>query len=383
MKVFSYGKQSVSSEDIDAVVEVLKSDNLTQGPKITEFEHDICEYTGAKYCVAVSNATMALHLTILAARIKSGDEVITSPNTFVASANCAKYVGASVKFADMDPETANINIDEIKNQITEKTKAIIPVHFAGQSCDMEAIYSLAKEKNIFVIEDAAHAIGSDYRNTKVGSCTYSDMAVFSFHPVKTITTGEGGAITTNDEELYRKLLSRRSHGITRNPEEMSRNEGLWYYEMQNLGFNYRMTDMQAALGISQLKKLDQFKSKRRDIVSLYRKLFENDSRVSFLKEMDFSDACFHLCPILINFEKLGISKKQFMQDLFDVGLRLQVHYIPIHLQPYYQKQGFSKGDYPNSEKYYEQTVSLPLYPELSESDVRYIVQIFLKVLDNA
>jgi UDP-4-amino-4,6-dideoxy-N-acetyl-beta-L-altrosamine transaminase len=381
MKIFGYGKQSISSDDIEAVVEVLKSNFLTQGPKIIEFEHDICEYTGAKYCIAVSNATAALHIAIAAIGVGENDEVITTPNTFVASANCAKYVGASVKFADIDPETANISVSEIKSQFTVKTKAIIPVHFAGQSCDMEAIYSLAKEKNIFIIEDAAHAIGSTYKSTKVGSCKYSDMTVFSFHPVKTITTGEGGVITTNNENLYKKLLHLRSHGIVKN-HEMIETHGKWYYEMHQLGFNYRMTDIQAALGISQLKKIEQFKEKRRHIVSLYKELFAKDSRISFLEEKEYSNACLHLCPILIDFEGLKIDKKKFVNDLFDVGLHLQVHYIPVHLQPYYQKLGFSKGEYPAAEKYYEQTISLPLYPDLSDNDVDYIAETFLMVLNN-
>jgi UDP-4-amino-4,6-dideoxy-N-acetyl-beta-L-altrosamine transaminase len=381
MKIFSYGKQTILSDDINAVIEVLKSDYLTQGPKIKEFETAICEYTGAKYCVVVSNATAALHITMLAIDIASDNEVITSPNSFVASANCAKYVGASIKFADIDPETANMDIKEIKNCITTRTKAIIPVHFAGQSCDMEAIYNLAKERSIYIIEDAAHALGSDYKKTKVGSCVYSDMTVFSFHPVKSITTGEGGAITTNNEELYEKLLLLRSHGIMKT-SEMQKIHGRWRYEMQKLGFNYRMSDIQAALGISQLKKLDEFKKQRRNIVLKYKELFKNDDRILFLKEKNFSNACFHLCPVLIDFKKQKISKIKFMEELFNNGLHLQVHYIPIHLQPYYQEQGFSKGNYPHAERYYEETISLPLYPGLSMDDVKYIAQTFMKVLDN-
>ena len=382
MRKYNYGKQSMFQDDIEAVVGVLKSDYLTQGIKINEFEKSICNYTNSKYCVVVANATAALHLCMAISDINPNDEVITSPNTFVASANCIKYVNSIVKFADIESETGNICFTEIKKQITEKTKAIIPVHFAGQACDMSKIYDLAKNNSITVIEDASHAIGSDYKNTKVGSCIYSDMTVFSFHPVKTITTGEGGAITTNNEEIYNKLLQFRSHGIVKDSNKMTKNEGLWYYEMQNLGFNYRMTDLQAALGISQLSKLNQFKEKRRNITSMYKQLFKDDERISFLEEKDFSDACFHLCPILIDFKKLNFDKKQFMQNLFDVGLQLQVHYIPVHLHPYYQKQGFRYGDFPNSEKYYEKTISLPLYPALSNEDVQYIAKTFLKVLND-
>lgn len=381
MRIFGYGKQSISDDDINCAVEVLKSDFLTQGPKIKEFEIAICEYTGAKHCVVVSNATAALHLSMLAIELDSSDEVITSPNTFAASANCVKYAGGTVKFSDIDLETANISVSEIKNAITDKTKAIIPVHFAGQSCDMEAIYDIAKERNIFVIEDAAHAIGSSYKSTKVGSCLYSDMTVFSFHPVKTITTGEGGAITTNNKELYEKLLLLRSHGIVKNPE-MQKEHGKWYYEMQSLGFNYRMTDIQAALGISQLKRVDKFKEIRRNIVSKYKELFQNDERISFLEEKSFSNACFHLCPVMIDFENLKIDRIKFMNNLADNGLQMQVHYIPVHLHPYYKSLGFSKGDFPLAEKYYEQTISLPCYADLSDDDVEYIYRTFERVFDN-
>ncbi|MDR0580798.1 MAG: UDP-4-amino-4,6-dideoxy-N-acetyl-beta-L-altrosamine transaminase, partial [Holosporaceae bacterium] len=333
MKIYSYGKQSISQRDINAVVDALNSDTLTQGALIQEFEKNISKYTDAKYCVALSSATAALHLSMIALKIGEDDEVITSTNTFVASANCARYVGASVRFADIDPETANISVCEIKKQITSKTKAIIPVHFAGQSCDMEAVHDLAQERGLYVVEDAAHAFGSDYKNKKVGSCTYSDMTIFSFHPVKTITTGEGGAVTTNNKELYEKILLLRSHGIEKK-SSMIETHGKWYYEMHQLGFNYRMTEIQAALGISQLKKVEQFKEKRRYIISLYKKLFSEDSRIAFLEEKEYSNACFHLCPVLIDFEKLKIDKKKFIDGLFDVGLRLQIHYIPVHWQPY-------------------------------------------------
>jgi len=360
-KKYSYGKQNLDLKDYLAVFSTLKSPFLTCGPKVKEFEQSICDYTGAKYCVAVSNATAGLHLAMLALGIKEGDEVITTPITFLSSANCVRFVGGTVKFADIDPETANINPVEIEKQITSKTKGIIPVHFAGQSCDMERIYKIAKDNNLFVVEDAAHAIGSDYKDTKVGSCKYSDMTVFSFHPVKTITTGEGGAVTTNNKELYEKLCAFRAHGMHKDGE-MTKN---WKYEMRELGFNYRMTDIQAALGVSQMKKLDKFKKRRREIVDYYNK----NLGLPHLIEKDFSNACFHLYPVMVR------NRESFYFKARANGLNLQVHYIPVHTQPYYKDlEGYKDGDFPNAEIYYKKCISLPLYPSLTDGDLREIVK---------
>lgn len=363
---YNYGKQYLDENDYQAVLEVLKSDFLTCGPKVKEFENKLCEYTGAKYCVAVSNATAGLHLAMLALGIQKGDEVITSPITFLSSANCTQFVGADVVFADIEKETANIDVIKIEQKITSKTKAIIPVHFAGQSCDMEKISQLAQKHNLFVVEDAAHAIGSDYKNTKVGSCQFSDMTVFSFHPVKTITTGEGGAITTNNEQLYKKLLAFRAHGMHKT-ETM---QNTWEYEMIELGFNYRLTDIQAALGITQLQKLEQFKKRRREIVDFY----NHNLNLPHLTEKEFSNACFHLYPILIE------NRREFYFKAKEKGLNLQIHYIPVHLQPYYQKQGYKKGDYPVAEAYYEKCISLPLYPSLTDNDLIAITQIIQGII---
>ena len=356
MKTYSYGKQHITDEDIQSVVEVLKSPYLTCGPKVSEFEQAICDYTGAKYCVAVNSATSGLHIAMLAAGVGVGDEVITTPITFLASANCARYCGADVKFADIEKDTANIDPEEIKKHLSAKTKALVPVHFAGQSCDMERIAKIAKENNLIVVEDAAHAIGSEYKGSKVGSCKYSDMTVFSFHPVKTITTAEGGAVTTNDEALYKKLLAYRSHGMHHTQD--------WKYDMIELGFNYRMTDVQAALGISQMKKLAQFKKRRREIVDFYNK----NLGLPHLIEREFSNACFHLYPILVE------DREEFYHNARKVGLNLQVHYIPVHTQPYYQTQGYKWGDYPNAEEYYNHCISLPLYPDLTDEDLEEIVK---------
>lgn len=364
MEIYGYGKQHLDEDDYEAVLETLKSPFLTCGPKVAEFEKAICDYTGAKYCVAVNSATSGLHIAMLAAGVGTGDEAITTPITFLASANCARYVGANVVFADIDSKTANIAPEEIRKHLTEKTKAIVPVHFAGQSCDMEAIYNIAEkaERKIFVIEDAAHAIGSEYKGEKVGSCKYSDMTVFSFHPVKTITTCEGGAVTTNNEELYQKLLAYRSHGMHHTED--------WKYEMIELGMNYRMTDVQAALGISQLKKLATFKKRRREIVEYYNK----NLGLPHLEEADFSDACFHLYPVLVE------NRKKFYHDARNVGLNLQVHYIPVHTQPYYKQFGYKWGDYPNAEEYYEHCISLPLYPDLTDGDLEVIVDRIKEIL---
>lgn len=357
MKVYNYGKHHLELDDYLSVLSVLKSPFLTYGPKVAEFERAICNYTGARYCVAVNSATSGLHIAMLAAGIGADDEVITSPITFLSSANCARLVGATVRFADICPDTANISPREIAKNISQKTKAVVSVHFAGQSCDMKVIgEALPKDRKVYVIEDAAHAIGSEYYGSKVGSCKYSDMTVFSFHPVKTITTCEGGAVTTNNETLYKKLLAYRSHGMHRTEN--------WKYDMIELGLNYRMTDIQAAIGITQLKKLEKFKKRRREIVAFY----NENLGVKHLIERDFSNACFHLYPILVE------NRESFYLAARKVGLNLQVHYIPVHTQPYYRQFGYKAGDYPNAENYYAHCISLPLYYDLSDGDLKEIVK---------
>jgi perosamine synthetase len=370
MSSYSYGKQTIGQSDIDAVVATLKSDFLTQGSKVKEFEDKICEVTGAKYAVAVSSGTAALHLSILALGLKPKDAGLTSPMTFAASANCLRYVGATVQFADIDSNTGLISPEEIKKKITPETKVIIPVHYSGQSADMEMIHEIAKSNNIYVIEDAAHAIGSTYQGYRVGSCQYSDLTTFSFHPVKTITTGEGGAITTNSKKLYDKLMTLRSHGITKMPEKYP-----WYYEMNELGYNYRLPDILAALGISQINKLSIFTKKRANLVKQYQHAFKNNPHCRVLKELSNRKTAFHLFPLLINFSKIKITKQELFRKLASRGINLQVHYIPVHYQPYYKQLGFKVGDYPHSEAYYDQEVSLPLYPALTSKDVKIIIKI--------
>lgn len=364
---YGYGRQCLDEEDIQAVQEVLAGDYLTCGPAIPEFEKVICDYTGAKYCVAVSNGTAALHLAALALELGEGDEGISSPITFLSSTNCLCFTGATPVFADIDHRTANIDPQEIKKKISSRTKVIIPVHFAGQSCDMEAIQQIARENGLYVIEDAAHAIGSSYRDSKVGSCRYSDMTTFSFHPVKTVTTAEGGAITTNNPELYKRLKALRAHGMHKDGHMASN----WEYEMRELGYNYRMTDMQAALGLSQLKKLERFKKRRREIVDYYNR----NLALPHLAEETYSDACFHLYPVLVP------DRESFYYRARQEGLNLQVHYIPVHTQPYYrEKFGYRIGDFPKAEKYYSQCISLPLYPSLTDEDLEEIVRRIKKIL---
>lgn len=360
MKVYGYGHQSIDDTDIAAVVSILKGDSLTCGPAVKDFENAICAYTGARYCVAVANATAGLHIAALAAGLGIGDEAITSPITFLSSANCIAFTGAKPVFADINPRTGNISVEEIAQRITTRTKALVPVHFAGQSCDMAQISMIAKKHGLAVIEDAAHAIGSTYNGEKVGSCRYSDMTVFSFHPVKTITTGEGGAVTTNDPELYKKLCALRAHGVHKDGE-MSRT---WEYEMRELGYNYRITDIQCALGISQLKRLEEFKRRRREIVDYY----NEHLGLPHLEEESFSNACFHLYPVLVE------NRRDFYFKAREVGLNLQVHYIPVHTQPYYRDVwGYKWGDYPRAEEYYRRCISLPLYPALTDEDLVEIV----------
>lgn len=378
-----YGKQSIEADDIRAVVNVLSAERVTQGPKVEEFESALAEYCNAKYTVAVNSGTSALHIACLAAGIEEGDEVITSPITFVASANCAVYCGATPIFGDIDRWTYNISSEGIETRITERTKAVIPVHFAGQSCDMEVIQQIVKaaEKKygnkIYIIEDACHALGSLYRAKKVGSCAYSDMAVMSFHPVKHITTGEGGAVLSNDESLDRKLRLLRSHGITNRTFELvaSNSKDPWYYEQVDLGYNYRITDIQCALGLSQLRKLPRIIARRREIVDKYNASFVGLQFIQTPFEAAECRSNFHLYVLLFNFEKMGKGRAQIMTELNDKGIKTQVHYIPVHTQPYFKKRfGTNWGNCPNAEQYYQRCLSIPLYPTMSDHDMELVIE---------
>lgn len=370
-----YGRQSISDEDIQSVVDVLKSDFLTQGPQVSAFEKAICDYTGAKYCVVVANGTAALHIAVASLELPVGSEGITSPITFTASATSMAYCGVEPRFADIDETTLCLSPEAFKNAITPKTRLVTPVHFTGRGCDMALISLIAKEHGIRIIEDAAHAIGSDYQDGgKIGSCKYSDLTIFSFHPVKTITTGEGGAVTTNDPELYERLQLLRSHGITKESRLLEKNPGPWYYEMQTLGFNYRMTDIQAALGVSQMKRLDMFKARRLEIIKQYNTSF---GAVSWLKtpcETFQESFCYHLYVVRIDWEKLGKLRVEVMAELRSKGILTQVHYIPVHTQPFYQQSyGTKNGDFPYAEAYYEQALSLPLYQGMTDRDVKLVI----------
>jgi len=373
MKMISYGRQSITEEDISAVTNVLKSDYLTQGPKVSEFENAICAQTGAKYCVAVANGTAALHIAVAVLNIDKGFEGITTSITFVASANCMRYNGLVPRFADINDKTYNIDPSSISERINDKTRLLIPVHFAGQPADMVTISELAQQKGLYVIEDAAHAIGSQYADgSYVGNCKYSDMTTFSFHPVKTITTGEGGAITTNSKELYGKLLLLRNHGITKDENILTSNPGPWYYEMHELGFNYRMAEMQAALGISQLSRLSEFKKRRREIVSFYNAAFAAIQWLATPWEAQDISSCFHLYVVKINFEEIKRSRKQVMEYLFSKNVGTQVHYIPVTSFPYYQK--FKVDACPQADRYYEQCLSIPLFPAMTDAEMMHVVE---------
>jgi len=372
-----YGRQWIDEADKKAVDAVLGSAYLTQGPAIEQFENEIKSITKAKYCVAVSNATQGLHMSVAALEIDEEAEGITTPITFVASANCFITNNLVPIFADIDPRTYNISPEEIKKKITSKTKVIIPVDFAGQAVDIEAIKRIADEHNLYIIEDAAHAIGSNYADgNPVGCCHKSDITVFSFHPVKTITSGEGGAITTNNEILYKRLIKLRTIGITKEDKELSKNPGPWYYEMQLLGGNNRMTDIQAALGKSQLSRLSFFKQRRREIVNTYNKAFQNTQNITIPYEEENVDSCFHLYVLQIDFDKIGKTRKQVMEELRQKGIGTQVHYIPVNSQPYYVKKygEYKAKDYPAAESYYNKCLSIPLYPKMSDDDVEHVIQ---------
>ncbi|MED3685505.1 UDP-4-amino-4,6-dideoxy-N-acetyl-beta-L-altrosamine transaminase [Bacillus thuringiensis] len=373
-----YGQQQIDEYDIQAVVDVLKGDFLTTGPMIQQFEEAIAKYVGAKYAVSFSNGTAALHAACYAAGITEGDEVITTPMTFVASANCILYQGAKPVFADIDNETYNISPKSIEEKITNKTKAIIPVHFTGQPVELEAIQKIAKKNNLIIIEDAAHALGATYKNKKIGSI--GDMTMFSFHPVKHITTGEGGVITTNNPLFYEKLVQFRTHGIERNPQKLLENHGPWYYEMQFLGYNYRITDIQAALGLSQLSKLESFIKIRKKYVDIYSKEFSCLSEIIIPKQLPQTSSSWHLYIIRLNTKLLKCNRKEFYEALQRENIGVNVHYIPVHLQPFYQKLGYEKGICPQAENVYEEIITLPLFPKMTEADVWDVIQAVRKVL---
>ena len=367
-----YGKQNVNEADIKSVVDVLQSDFLTQGPVLEQFEKKVAEYCGARYAVAVTNATSALHIACRAAGLGEGDILWTSPITFTASANCGRYCGADVDFVDIDAATYNMSVDELAKKLQKAKedgrlpKVVVPVHLAGQSCDMKRIHELAIEYGFTVLEDASHAIGADYLDTKVGSCAYSDMAVFSFHPVKIITTGEGGMVLTNNKELYKKLCLYRSHGITRDTELMTHEaDGPWYYQQIDLGYNYRMTELQAALGFSQMDRLDEFVARRRYLVDRYNELLQ-DLPVVTPHVLEGANPSWHLYMLRVDFSRAKLDKVQLFEEMKKRGIVLNLHYIPVHTQPYYQELGFKQGDFPQSEKYYEEIFTLPLYYGLTD-----------------
>lgn len=386
-----YGKHHIDDDDIEAVVKVLKEGLLTQGPVVEAFEQSIAQYVGAKYAVAVSSGTAALHLAVLAAGVGSGDTLITSPITFVASANAGLYVGAKVAFADIDSNTINMSPDSLVATLREHptTKAIIPVHFAGLPCEMSAIKKLADNSGAVVIEDAAHALGASYLNgTRVGCCSDSLMTTFSFHPVKSIAAGEGGMITTNDIDIYRRLIRLRSHGINKLDDkflqkEQAYTEGIqnpWYYEMQELGFHYRITDIQCALGISQMKKLDMFISRRRELAKRYDEAFAGFSILSPAQMMGRDNSSHHIYPVRIDFARVGVNRATLMQQLRDRGVAAQVHYIPVVMQPFYRLQGFDTAGCSEAIHYYEEALSLPLYFDLSYEQQDFVISLLFELL---
>lgn len=378
-KIF-YGHQYIDDADIQAVVDVLKSDYLTCGPKIGELEQKLCEVTGAKYAVVCSNGTAALHIAAMAAGVGEGDEVITTPITFAASANCALYCGARPVFADIDPETYNIDPAKVEAAITPRTKAVVAVDYTGQSVPLDPLRKICREHGLFLIEDGAHVIGTKYKGQPNGSL--SDMTTLSFHPVKTVTGGEGGAVLTNDETLYRKLVLYRAHGITRDPSLMEHEpDGPWYYEMIDLGYNYRMTDMQAALIISQLDKLERFSARRKEIVAKYNEAFAKLPQIVVQKEIPESDTTRHLYILRLDPDRLKIDRKRFFEALAAENVCCNVHYIPTYYFPYYEKLGYKRGLCPNAEKLYAEIISLPLYYAMSDEDVESVIEAVTKIAE--
>lgn len=376
-KMIPYGRQTIEEDDIQAVVDVLRSDYLTTGPKISEFEKMVADYVGAKYAVAISNGTSALHAACFAAGIQAGDEVITTPLTFAASTNCVLYCGGTPVFADVDPKTYNIDPEDIRRKITDKTKAIIAVHLAGQPCDMDEIHKIAKEHNLLVIEDGAHALGSVYKGKKVG--TLSDMTTFSFHPVKPITTGEGGMIVTDNEEFYKKMMLFRSHGITRDENLMTRNDGPWFYQQLDLGYNYRITDIQCALGCSQMKKLDRFLSRRKEIVARYNEAFADCENIVTPYQLPETESGWHLYIVQVK----NCDRRKVFEALREQGIAVNVHYIPVCMHPYYQEHGYKEIHCRKAEEVYSHIISLPLYPTLTEEQQEFVIQGIMQCVEHA
>jgi len=381
-----YGKQDINQADIDSVVDVLQSDFLTQGPQVPLFEKTVSDYCGAEYGVAVNSATSALHVACLALGLGEGDWLWTSPNTFVASANCGLYCNAKVDFVDIDPLTYNLSARELEKKLIQAEKEgrlpkiLIPVHFAGQSCEMKKIHGLSKQYGFYIIEDASHAIGGKYLDQPIGSCQYSDITVFSFHPVKIITTAEGGLATTNNKKLLERMQLFRSHGVTRDPELMTKEaEGGWYYQQVGLGFNYRMTELQAALGVSQMERLDDFITLRHQRQKRYDELLKNLPVVAPYQDLD-SYSALHLYPIKIQIDKVKSTRKEIFEALRKNDIGVNVHYIPVHTQPYYENMGFKKGDFPNAESYYESAISIPLFHVMTFEQQDQVIAALEKVL---
>lgn len=381
-----YGKQNINQQDVDAVIQVLQSDFLTQGPQVPLFEKAVADLVGSEFAFAMNSATSALHVACLALGLGQGDILWTSPITFVASANCGLYCGAEVDFVDIDLQTYNMSIEALKaklkiaKQQNKLPKVVVPVHLCGQSCDMKAIYDLSQEYGFHIIEDASHAIGGRYKGEYIGCNQYSDITIFSFHPVKIITTAEGGMALTNDAEIAKKIELLRSHGVTRNPKLMTKTtEGAWYYQQIELGFNYRMTELQAALGLSQLQRLNEFVVKRHEIAKKYNHLL-SDLPVIIPYQLAETYSGLHLYVIRLKLNELTRSRKEIFDDLRDKGIGVNIHYIPVHTQPYYENMGFRVGNFPNAESYYESAISLPMYPDLTDEQIQYICAILQQVL---
>lgn len=382
-----YGRQDIQDSDIDAVLEVLQSDFLTQGPVVPMFEDAVAQYSGARHAVAVNSATSALHIALMAMDVGAGDIVWTSPNTFVASSNAALYCGATVDFVDIDPVTYNMSVTALAEKLAsadqngQLPKVVIPVHLAGQPCDMAAIHELAQKYSFKVVEDASHAIGGRHHDQPIGSCIYSDVTVFSFHPVKIVTTAEGGMALTNDDDLARKMALYRSHGITRDPVLMTTaSDGPWYYQQITLGYNYRMTDLQAALGVSQMRRIDDYIIRRHDIASRYNREL-SDLPLTAPEQADHGHSAYHLYVIRLDLDAIApLTHSQVFQALRDHGILVNLHYIPVHTQPYYQAMGFRWGDFPNAEDYYRNAISIPMFPAMTDDNQTQVIEALRKIL---